>query len=82
MALISDAIKLKQAAAAKHKLPGIAVDWMRGESEAEIEEDAARLAKFMGAEDQPKSLDQMTPEEIRTVADKLIQRWAEEWKPK
>ena len=79
---IENSVEIKKKMATKYGLPGIAVDWLRGENEAEIEEDSKKLAKFMGIDDQPKSVDQMSPEEIRTIADKLLQQYVEEWKPK
>lgn len=43
-----DTTKLKRKVANKKGLPGIAVDWLRGETEIELEADAEKLIRFLG----------------------------------
>ena len=61
-------------AALKNNLPGIVIDWLRGETEAEIEADAQKLLRFMGLDTKPKDINQMAPDEIRANAKELMRQ--------
>ena len=80
MSILEDAQKLKQDIAKTMGLPGIAIDMLRGETKEEIEEDAKRLAKWMGADPEPMDVNKMTPAEIRQNAPELWKKEVERWK--
>ena len=63
-------------------LPGIAIDMLRGETKEEIEEDAKRLARWMGVDQEPMDVNKMSPADIRINAPELLKREVEKWKPR
>jgi len=84
MAILEDTQIIKRKVAERNGLPGIAIDWLRGDDESAIEEDAKKLVSFIRGEKSgiEQDVNEMTPEEIRTNANKLMKQKVNEWKRK
>ena len=64
---------LRKKIADKKNLPGVFAEWLRGETEKELEADADRLIKFVRP-DVVLDIGEMKPAEIREHADKLLKQ--------
>ena len=80
MSVLENALEIKKNVAAKYELPGIVMEWLRGESEQEIEEDAKRFAKLMGIDIKPMDVSKATPGEVRANAKEILHFDAEKLK--
>ncbi len=74
MSILDENFKLKQKVAGTLGLPGIAIEWLRGDTEEEIKADAEKLVRFMNMEKLPKSINEMTPSEVCANAKDLLKK--------
>jgi hypothetical protein len=72
--LQKEVTELREKIAIKRGLPGVLAEWLRGETEDDIEKDADKLIRFIKPGTALLDISRMTPAEIRANADDLFEQ--------